>query len=196
MTDCGVSRPRQALPRAASDCVYLHTAAEGYSAPLLGLTRPCTPTAAPGQDVAERLWGDKAPTGEQYVIAGLPRRPNRDLVRGHDRLVITTRTRRPDRPVHRSLGGGHAAVGPDLGPRLRQRRSLKPDLKEGGRGPAESAARVQNPAGPGYVLPGAVPDDYYQRRHLSTPAAPYDHTVIQGKTRLRPDRAKPPDVTT
>ena len=176
VTDCsgGTCQP---LPRQPANFVYLHTQ-PSFSAPLLS-----DPVLYPGGSAGTRQdsdWGDKAPAGEKYVIAG--QRGNwtgiwyagvagwfynpsgaGQTARYTSSLVVTAKPGAGSVPVYGSAFP-EASAYPKAVP-------VQPN--------APLVYKI--PPGQAYVLTGAVPDDYYYAVTYNS-SAPDDHTVIKGTT--------------
>jgi hypothetical protein len=176
VTDCsgGTCTP---LPRQPASFVYLHSQ-PSFSAPLLS-----DPTLHPGGSAGTRQdsdWGDKAPTGEKYVIAG--QQGNWTAIwyagmtgwfynppgagqtaRYTSSMAVTAKPAVSSVPVYGSAFP-EASAYPKVVP-------VQPN--------APLAYKIL--PGQAYVLTGAVPDDYYYAVTYNS-SAPDDHTVIKGKT--------------
>jgi N-acetyl-anhydromuramyl-L-alanine amidase AmpD len=177
VSDCS-SGTCHRLPKQAADFVYLH-AQPSPGAPLLS-----DPELHPGGSagtIQDSDWGDKAPTGEKYVVAG--QRGNWTAIwyageigwfynppgagqtaRYTSALVITPKPGRTSVPVYGSAFPGASAY-PKVVP-------VQPN----------TPLVYKILPGQEYVTTGAVPDDYYYAVTFNS-SKPDDHTVITGQTR-------------
>jgi N-acetyl-anhydromuramyl-L-alanine amidase AmpD len=176
VTDCssGTCKP---LPKQPANFVYLHTAPSA-KAPLLS-DPTLHPNGSPGT-LEDNDWGDKAPAGEEYVLAARrgewtgiwyggqvgwfynPPGPNRTAVYAKGQ-VITPRPGLADVPVYGSAFPEASAYPAGV--------PVQPN----------SPLVYKVPAGQEYVTTGTVPDDYYNAVTFNS-SMPYDHTVISGRT--------------
>lgn len=177
VTDCQ-SGTCVTLPRQGANFVYLHTAPSS-SAPLL--SDPLLhPNGAAGTTV-DSDWGDKATTGEQYVLAGRqgnwtgiwfggqvgwfynpPGSGQTAYYRGA--WVVTPKPGMSSVPLYGSAFP-EASAYPSVVP-VR----------------ANDPLTYTIPAGQAYVTSGMVPDDFYYAVTYNS-SKPDDHTVITGKTK-------------
>jgi hypothetical protein len=176
VTDCDITNPAP-LPKQPANFVYLHTAPKA-SAPLL--SDPTLHTdGSPGTTCAED-WGDKASTGDQYVIAGQhgnwtgiwyagtigwffnPHGAGQ-TARYTGATVVVPRPGLASVPVYGSAFPEASAY--PKGVTVQSNTPLAYTIK----------------AGQAYVTIGSVPDDYYNAITFNS-SMPYDHTVIRGKT--------------
>lgn len=176
ITDCQ-SGSCVALPRQPANFVYLHTTPDA-SSPLLS-DPTLHPDGSPGTTV-DSDWADKAPTGEQYVLAGRSGDWTGIWFGGQVGWFY-------DPPgsgsTARFTGGwvvtpkaGVASV-PVYGSAYPEASAYPPGVSVQGNSPLA----YNFPAGQSYVTIGLVPDDYYNAITFDS-STPYDHTVIHGAT--------------
>ena len=177
VSDCS-SGTCQRLPKQPADFVYLHTQPSS-GAPLLS-DPELYPGGAAGT-IRDSDWGDKAPTGEKYVVAG--QRGNwtgiwyageigwfynppgaGQTARYTSALVITPKPGRTSVPVYGSAFP-EASAYPKVVP-------VQPN----------TPLVYKILPGQEYVTTGAVPDDNYYAVTFNS-SKPDDHTVITGQTR-------------
>lgn len=177
VTDCQ-SGTCVTLPKQGTNFVYLHTQPDA-SSPLLS-----DPTLHPDGSAGTTVdsdWSDKAPAGEQYVLAGHsgdwtgiwfggqvgwfydPPGPG-STARFTGGEVVTPRPGLASVPVYGSAFPEPSAYPADVPVQ------------------ANSPLAYSFPAGQAYVTTGLVPDDYYHAVTFDN-SAPDDHTVIHGTTR-------------
>ncbi len=176
VTDCS-SGTCTLLPKQPANFVYLHTQPSSGS-PLLS-----DPTLHPDGSVGTQQdsdWGDKAPAGAKYAVAGQkgnwtgiwyagvtgwfynPPGTGR-AARYTSSLVVTPKPGVSSVPVYGSAFP-EASAYPKVVP-------VQPN----------TPLVYKILPGQSYVLTGAVPDDYYYAVTFNS-SAPDDHTVIKGKT--------------
>jgi hypothetical protein len=177
VTDCTSGKCVRLPPQPAS-FVYLHTQPRS-DAPLL--SDPLLHPDGSAGTTQINDWGDKAPAGEKYVVAG--RRGNwtgiwyagtigwfynppgaGQTARYTSSLVIEPKRGVSSVPVY-GAAFPEASAYPDVVP-------VKPN----------DPLVYKVPAGQAYVTTGLVPDDYYYAATVNA-SKPDDHTVIRGKTR-------------
>ncbi|HLX48450.1 MAG TPA: N-acetylmuramoyl-L-alanine amidase [Streptosporangiaceae bacterium] len=176
VTDCQTGTCVK-LPKQPASFVYLHTQ-PSFASPLLS-DPTLHPSGTPGTH-EDNDWGDKAPYGEKYVVAGqhghwtgiwygggvgwFYNPPGSGQTgRYTSSLVITPKPGVSSIPVYGSAFP-EASAYPKVVP-------VQPN-----------APLVYTiPAGQQYVVTGAVPDDYYYAVTFDS-SMPDDHTVIRGKT--------------
>jgi N-acetyl-anhydromuramyl-L-alanine amidase AmpD len=176
VTDCsgGTCKP---LPKQPANFVYLHTQPSA-SAPLL--SDPTLHSGGTAGTTEDADWGDKAPTGEKYVIAGQQGNWTGIWYAGTIGWFYN-----PPGAAQTGLYTGAAVV------------MAKPGLTSvpvyGSAFPEASAYPKVVPVQPNvpltytilpgqaYVTTGSVPDDYYYAVTFNS-SMPDDHTVIRGKT--------------
>ncbi len=176
VTDCS-SGSCVTLPKQPASFVYLHTKPSRNSPLLSGPL--LHPSGSPGT-TQDSDWGDKAPAGEQYVIAGQqgnwigiwyggqegwfynPSGKNYKA-RFTGGTVITPKPGLASVPVYGSAFP-EASAYPSVVP-------VQPN----------KALSYKILAGQKYVTTGTVPDDYYYAATYNS-SKPDDHTVISGKT--------------
>jgi N-acetyl-anhydromuramyl-L-alanine amidase AmpD len=176
VTDCQTGTCVK-LPKQPASFVYLHTG-PSFASPLLS-DPTLHPNGAPGTRVDDD-WGDKAPYGEEYVLAGQKGNwtgiwfagvigwfynpPGAgQTARYTSSLVVTPKPGVSSIPVYGSAypqGSAYPKVVP-VQPNPPLVYKILP--------------------GQEYVLTGAVPDDYYYAATYDS-SLPDDHTVINGKT--------------
>ncbi len=176
VTDCssGTCKP---LPKQPANFVYLHTTPSA-KAPLLS-DPTLHPNGGPGT-LEDSDWGDKAPAGEEYVLAahrgdwtGIwyagqvgwfydPPGPHA-TARYTSGEVVAPRPGLRWVPVYGSAFPEASAYPPGV--------PVQPN----------SPLVYKIPAGQEYVTTGTVPDDYYNAVTFDS-SMPYDHTVIRGRT--------------
>jgi hypothetical protein len=176
VTDCQTGTCTK-LPKQPANFVYLHTQ-PSFASPLLS-DPTLHPSGTPGTHM-DNDWGDKAPYGEKYVVAGQQGHwtgiwfgggvgwffnppGSGQTGRYTSSLVITPKPGVSSIPVYGSAFPKASAY-PKVVP-------VRPN-----------APLVYTiPAGQKYVTTGAVPDDYYYAVTFDS-SMPDDHTVIRGKT--------------
>ena len=176
LTDCDEGTAPATLPTPPANFVYLHTAPDA-SAPLL--SDPDLHTdGSPGTTCAED-WGDKAPAGDQYVIAGQQgdwtgiwyagtigwffNPPGAaQTARYTGAWVVTPRPGLASVPVYGSAFPQASEYPPGVAVR------------------ANPALAYTIKAGQSYVTAGEAPDGFYNSITFNA-STPYDHTVIFGK---------------
>lgn len=176
LTDCTQSGCVK-LPKQPANFVYLHTQ-PSFAAPLLS-DPTLHPGGAPGT-LQDSDWGDKAPTGEKYVVAGQKGNwtgiwyagttgwfynppGSGQTARYTSSLVVTAKPGVTSVPVFGSAYPEASAYPKPV--------------------PVRPNAPMVYKLLPGqaYVVTGAVPDDYYYAVTFDS-SVPDDHTVIRGKT--------------
>jgi N-acetyl-anhydromuramyl-L-alanine amidase AmpD len=177
VTDCS-SSSCVPLPKQPANFIYLHTRPSA-GAPLLS-DAELHPSGSAGT-TQDDDWGDKAPTGEKYVVAG--QKGNwtgiwyagtigwfynppgaAQTARYTSAMVITPRPGVASVPVYGSAFPGAPAY-PKVVP-------VSPN--------APLVYKIL--PGQSYVTTGAVPDDYYYAATFNS-SLPDDHIVIRGQTR-------------
>jgi N-acetyl-anhydromuramyl-L-alanine amidase AmpD len=177
VTDCqsGSCVP---LPKQPANFVYLHTKPDA-SSPLVS-----DPTLHPGGSpgtTADSDWSDKAPSGEQYVLAGRKGNWTGIWFGGHIGWFYDPAGRKS---TARFTGGWVVKPKPGLAS-VPVYGSAYPEASAYPAGvPVQpnSPLAYSIPAGQAYVTVGPVPDDYYRAVTFDN-SAPHDHTVIPGTTR-------------
>ncbi|HEY2575801.1 MAG TPA: N-acetylmuramoyl-L-alanine amidase [Streptosporangiaceae bacterium] len=176
VTDCQTGTCVK-LPKQPSSFVYLHTQ-PSFSSPLIS-DPALHPSGTPGTH-EDADWGDKAPYGEEYVVAGQQGHwtgiwygggvgwffnppGSGQTARYTSSLVITPKPGVSSIPVYGSAFPKASAY-PKVVP-------VRPNVP----------LVYTIPAGQQYVVTGAVPDDYYYAVTFDS-SMPDDHTVIRGKT--------------
>ncbi len=176
VTDCS-SGTCTLLPKQPANFIYLHTQ-PSFGAPLLS-DPELHPTGSPGTRQDDD-WGDKAPTGEKYVVAGQQGNwtgiwyagttgwfynpPGAgQTARYTSSLVVTPKPGVTSVPV---FGSAYPEA------------SAYPKVV-----PAQPNTPLAYKILPGqsYVTTGAVPDDYYYAVTYNS-SMPDDHSVIRGRT--------------
>jgi N-acetyl-anhydromuramyl-L-alanine amidase AmpD len=176
VTDCQTGTC-QRLPKQPANFVYLHTQ-PNFKSPLLS-DPTLHPQGQPGTH-EDNDWGDKAPYGEKYVIAGQKGNwtgiwyggvtgwfynpPGAgQTARYTSSLVVTPKPGVSSAPVYGSAYPEASAYPKPI--------PVQPN--------APMIYKIM--AGQSYVTTGAVPDDYYYAVTFNS-SMPDDHTVVSGKT--------------
>ena len=176
VTDCQ-SGSCVTLPKQPANFVYLHTQPNA-SSPLLS-----DPTLHPDGSAGTTVdsdWADKAPTGEQYVLAGRQGNWTGIWFGGQIGWFYNPAGAAS---TARFTGGwvvtpkpGLASV-PVYGSAYPEASAYPADVPVRGNAPLAYSF----PAGQAYLTVGQVPDDYYHAVTFDN-SAPDDHTVIHGTT--------------
>jgi N-acetyl-anhydromuramyl-L-alanine amidase AmpD len=177
VTDCQ-SGTCQKLPKQPASFVYLHSKPSA-SSPLLS-DPDLWPKGTPGTQQDDD-WGDKAPYGYQYVVAGQQGNwtgiwfagvkgwfynppGSGQTARYSHASVITPKAGLSSVPVYGSAFPEASAYPKPI--------PVSPN--------APMAYKIL--AGQAYVTTGSVPDDYYYAKTFNS-SLPDDHTVVRGKTK-------------
>ncbi|MBO0823142.1 MAG: N-acetylmuramoyl-L-alanine amidase, partial [Actinobacteria bacterium] len=176
ITDCqtGSCVP---LPAQPANFVYLHSQPDA-SSPLLS-DPTLHPDGSPGTTV-DSDWADKAPTGDQYVLAG--RSGDWTAIWFGGQVGWFYDPHGPDSTA--SFTGGWVvtpkpglATIPVYGSAFPEASAYPPGVAVRGNSPLAYSF----PAGQAYVTTGLVPDDFYNAITFDS-STPFDHTVIHGTT--------------
>jgi N-acetyl-anhydromuramyl-L-alanine amidase AmpD len=176
ITDCQ-SGSCVTLPKQPANFVYLHTKPSA-SSPLLS-DPTLHPDGSPGTR-EDSDWSDKAPSGEQYVLAGRSGNWTGIWFGGQVGWFYNPPGRKS---TARFTGGWVVTPKPGLtsvpvyGSAFPEASAYPADVPV----QANPPLAYSFPAGQAYVTIGLVPDDYYHAVTFDN-SAPDDHTVIRGTT--------------
>jgi hypothetical protein len=166
------------LPAQPANFVYLHTQPSS-DAPLLS-DPELHPDGSAGT-TQDSDWSDKAPAGEQYVLAGRQGDWTGIWYGGQVGWFLN-----PPGPGQTARFTGGTVISPKPG--LASIPVYGSAFPEASAYPSAVPVRAndplvyQIPAGQAYVTTGQVPDDYYYAVTFDS-SLPDDHTVIHGQTR-------------